>query len=147
MTHVPYKGGAGPAIIDIVGGQVPVMFAPIPSALQLIKAGRLRELAVASKERIAFLPDTPTMIEAGFPQAVGGSWQALMVPAGTPKAIVDKWHGVLVKVMAEDEIKQRLAQGGVEGVTSRSPDELRQFINQEAARWGEVARASAATAD
>jgi tripartite-type tricarboxylate transporter receptor subunit TctC len=147
MTHVPYKGGAGPAIIDIVGGQVPVMFAPIPSALQLIKAGRLRALAVASKERIAFLPDTPTMIEAGFPQAVGGSWQALMVPAGTPKAIVDKWHGVLVKVMAEDEIKQRLAQGGVEGVTSRSPDELRQFINQEAARWGEVARASAATAD
>jgi tripartite-type tricarboxylate transporter receptor subunit TctC len=147
MVHVPYKGGAGPAIIDIVGGQVPVMFAPIPSALQLIRGGRLRALAVASKERLPFLPEVPTMIEAGYPKVVGGSWQALMVPAQTPKAIITLWHQALVKVMAEDDIRQRLLQGGVEGVTSRSPEDLRQFITQEAARWGAVARTANATAD
>jgi tripartite-type tricarboxylate transporter receptor subunit TctC len=147
MVHVPYKGGAGPAIIDIVGGQVPVMFAPIPSALQLIRGGRLRALAVASKERLPFLPEVPTMIEAGYPKVVGGSWQALMVPAQTPKAIIALWHQALVKVMAEDDIRQRLLQGGVEGVTSRSPEDLRQFITQEAARWGAVARTANATAD
>nr|MDQ6880594.1 tripartite tricarboxylate transporter substrate-binding protein [Pseudomonadota bacterium] len=83
MVHVPYKGGAGPAITDIVGGQVPVMFTPIPSALQLIRAGRLKALAVASKERLPFLPEVPTMIESGYPQVVGGSWQALMLPLNT----------------------------------------------------------------
>ena len=147
MVHVPYKGGAGPAITDIVGGQVPVMFVPIPAALQLIKAGRLRPLAVASTERLPFLPDVPTMVESGYPQVVGGSWQALMFPLNTPKPIIAQWHSVIVKLMAEDEIRQRLLQGGVEGVTSRSPEELGEFIAQEAARWGAVVRSSNATAD
>ena len=147
MVHVPYKGGAGPAITDIVGGQVPVMFTPIPSALQLIRAGRLKALAVASKERLPFLPDVPTMIESGYPQVVGGSWQALMFPLNTPKPIVARWHQAIVKLIAEDEIRQRLLQGGVEGVTSRSPEELAEFIAQEAVRWGAIARSSRATAD
>jgi tripartite-type tricarboxylate transporter receptor subunit TctC len=147
MVHVPYKGGAGPAITDIVGGQVPVMFTPIPSALQLIRAGRLRALAVASKERLPFLPDVPTMIESGYPQVVGGSWQALMFPLNTPRPIIARWHRIIVKLVAEDEIRQRLLQGGVEGVASRSPEELAEFIAQEAARWGGIARTSHATAD
>lgn len=147
MVHVPYKGGAGPAIVDIVGGQVPVMFAPIPSALQLIRGGRLRALAVASRERLSFLPEVPTMVESGYPQVVGGSWQALMVPLATPRPIIELWHRTLVKVMAEDDIRSRLMQGGVEGVTSRTPDELRSFITTEAARWGTVARTANATAD
>jgi tripartite-type tricarboxylate transporter receptor subunit TctC len=147
MVHIPYKGGAGPAITDIVGGQVPVMFTPIPSALQLIKAGRLKALAVASKERLPSLPDVPTMIESGYPQVVGGSWQALMFPLNTPKPIIAKWHAAIVKLIADEEIRQRLQLGGVEGVTSRSPEELAEFIAQEAARWGAVARAAHATAD
>ena len=147
MVHVPYKGGAGPAITDIVGGQVPVMFTPIPSALQLIRAGRLKALAVASKERLPFLPDVPTMIESGYPQVVGGSWQALMFPLNTPKPIIARWHKAIVKLIAEDEIRLRLLQGGVEGVSSSSPEELAEFITQEATRWGGVARASHATAD
>jgi tripartite-type tricarboxylate transporter receptor subunit TctC len=147
MLHIPYKGGAGPAIVDVVGGQVQVMFAPIPSALQLIRGGRLRPLAVASRERLSFLPDVPTMIESGYPQVVGGSWQALMVPLGTPKSVVAQLHRTIVKVMAEDEIQQRLMQGGVETVTSRTPDELQEFIVQEATRWGAVAKAVNATAD
>ena len=147
MVHIPYKGGAGPAITDIVGGQVPVMFTPIPSALQLIRAGRLKALAVASKERLPFLPDVPTMIESGYPQVVGGSWQALMFPLNTPRPIIAKWHKVIVKLVAEEEIRQRLLQGGVEGVSSRSPEDLAEFIAQEAARWGSVARSARATAD
>lgn len=147
MVHIPYKGGAGPAIIDIVGGQVPVMFTPIPSAMQLIKAGRLRPLAVASKERLPSLPDVPTMIESGYPQVVGGSWQALMFPANTPKPIVALWHKVVLNVMAGEDVRQRLQKGGVESMTSRSPEELRDFIASEATRWDAVARASNATAD
>jgi tripartite-type tricarboxylate transporter receptor subunit TctC len=147
MVHIPYKGGAGPAITDIVGGQVPMMFTPIPSALQLIKAGRLRAMAVAGKERLPSLPDVPTMIESGYPQVVGGSWQALMFPLNTPKPIIAKWHTAIVKLVAEEEIRQRLLLGGVEGVTSRSPEELGEFIAQEAVRWGAVARAAHATAD
>ncbi|MDQ6880877.1 MAG: tripartite tricarboxylate transporter substrate-binding protein, partial [Pseudomonadota bacterium] len=116
-------------------------------ALQLIRAGRLKALAVASKERLPFLPEVPTMIESGYPQVVGGSWQALMFPLNTPKPIVARWHKAIVKLIAEDEIRQRLLQGGVEGVTSRSPEELAEFIAQEAARWGAVARSSRATAD
>ena len=147
MVHMPYKGGAGPAIVDIVGGQVPVMFTPIPSALQLINAGRLKPLAVASKQRLPFLPDVPTMVESGYPQVVGGSWQALMFPRNTPKPVVDLWLKTVQKVMAEDEIKQRLLAGGVESVTSRSPEELQTFIAAEASRWGGLAKSSGATAD
>ncbi|MGH8803122.1 MAG: Bug family tripartite tricarboxylate transporter substrate binding protein [Polaromonas sp.] len=147
MVHVPYKGGAGAAIVDVVGGQVPIMFTPIPAALQLIRAGRLTPLAIASKERQPFLPNVPTMIESGFPQVVGGSWQALMFPAKTPKPIIAQWHKAILKVVAEEEMKQRLLQGGVEGVTSRSPEELKTFISQEALRWGAVAKKANATSD
>lgn len=147
MLHIPYKGGAGPAIVDIVGGQVQVMFTPIPSALQLIKGTRLRPLAVASKERLSSLPDVPTMVESGYPQVVGGSWQALMFPAHTPAPIIAYWHGLIVKTMADESVRQRLQQGGVEAVTSRTPEELQEFITQETTRWGAVARAVNATAD
>jgi len=147
MVHVPYKGGAGPAIIDVVGGQVQIMFVPIPAALQLVKAGRLKALAVASKARLPFVPEVPTMVESGFPQVVGGSWQALMFPANTPQAIVMQWHAALSKILGEDEIRQKLLQGGVEAAVSKSPEELRDYINEEAKRWGAVAKASKATAD
>lgn len=147
MLHIPYKGGAGPAIVDVVGGYVQVMFTPIPSALQLIHGKRLKPLAVASKERLPFLPDVPTMIESGYPQVVGGSWQALMFPAKTPKPIIAEWHKVIVKMMAEEVIRERLLKGGVEAVSSRSPEELHEFITQEATRWGAIARQVHATAD
>ena len=147
MIHVPYKGGAGPAIIDVAGGRVPIMFLPVPGAMQLIKGGRLTAVAVASSERLSFLPDVPTMKESGFPQVVGGSWQALLLPAGTPAPIVAHWHKIVVKMMAEDEIRQRLLAGGVESVTSRSPEEFKTFLHSEATRWGAVAKAVNATAD
>jgi tripartite-type tricarboxylate transporter receptor subunit TctC len=147
MVHVPYKGGAGPALVDVVGGQVPIMFAPIPAVMQLVKAGRLKALAVASQERLPFMPEVPTMVESGYPQVVGGSWQALLFPAKTPQKIVMQFHAAATKVLAEDDVRQRLLQGGVEVAVSATPDHLRDFINEEAKRWGAVAKVANATAD
>jgi tripartite-type tricarboxylate transporter receptor subunit TctC len=147
MVHVPYKGGAGPAILDIVGGHVPMMFVPVPAAMQLIKGNRLKPIAVASKTRLSTLPDVPTLVESGYPQVVGGSWQAVLFPAKTPVEITQRWHAALAKVLARDDVKAELLQGGVEPVTSASPKELGDFIAEEARRWGSVARSSNATPD
>jgi tripartite-type tricarboxylate transporter receptor subunit TctC len=147
MTHVPYKGGAGPAITDVVGGHVPVMFVPVPAAMQLIKANKLKAVAVASAQRLSTLPDVPTLAESGYPKVVGGSWQALMFPKGTPEAVIAKWHDALLKVLAREDVKSDLLKGGVETMTSASPKELADFIHDEATRWGAVAKVSGATAD
>jgi tripartite-type tricarboxylate transporter receptor subunit TctC len=147
MVHVPYKGGAGPAIVDVVGGHVPIMFVPLPAAMQLVKAGRLKALAVASESRLASLPDVPTMAESGYPQVVGGSWQAVMFPAGTPAPIVERWHDALKTVLARDDVKQELQKGGVEVALSDTPRQLADFIQAEASRWGGVVKTAGATAD
>jgi tripartite-type tricarboxylate transporter receptor subunit TctC len=147
MTHVPYKGGAGPAIVDILGGHVPVMFVPLPAAMQLIKGNRLKVLAVASGTRLTTLPDVPTMVESGYPAVVGGSWQAVMFPLGTPAPIVNQWHAALQKVLAREDVKQELLAGGVEVATSASPRELADYIHAEASKWGAVVKSSNATAD
>lgn len=147
MVHVPYKGGAGPAIIDIVGGHVPIMFVPVPAAMQLIKGGKLKPVAVASAKRLSTLPDVPTLSESGYPQVVGGSWQAIMFPKGTPAPVIAKWHAALLKVLAREDVKSDLLQGGVETATSASPKELGDFIQNEARRWGAVAKVSNATPD
>jgi tripartite-type tricarboxylate transporter receptor subunit TctC len=147
MVHVPYKGGAGPAIIDIVGGHVPIMFVPVPAAMQLIKGGKLKPIAVASARRLSTLPEVPTLVESGYPQVVGGSWQAIMFPKNTPAPVIARWHAALLKVLARDDVRQELLQGGVETATSASPKELGDFIHEEARRWGAVAKVSNATPD
>lgn len=147
MVHVPYKGGAGPAIVDVMGGHVPVMFVPVPAAMQLIKGGKLKPLAVASAKRLPTLSEVPTLVESGYPRVVGGSWQAVLFPKGTPAPIVAKWHAALLKVLARDDVKSELLQGGVETATSASPQELDDFIREEARRWGAVVKLSNATAD
>jgi tripartite-type tricarboxylate transporter receptor subunit TctC len=147
MTQVPYKGGAGPALIDVVGGHVPIMFVPLPGAAQLIKAGKLKALAVASSNRLASLPEVPTMVESGYPQVVGGSWQAVMFPKGTPAPIVAQWHAALQKVLAREDVKHDLLQGGVEAETSASPQQLATFIAEEANKWGGVVKTAGATND
>jgi tripartite-type tricarboxylate transporter receptor subunit TctC len=147
MVHIPYKGGAGPAIVDVVGGHVPVMFVPVPAAMQLIKGGKLKPIAVAGSKRMDSLAEVPTLAESGFPQVVGGSWQALMFPLKTPEPVIARWHAALLKVLAREDVKAALLQGGVDPMTSASPKELGDFIQEEARRWGAVARTSNATPD
>ena len=147
MVHVPYKGGAGPAVAGLVAGETQVMFTTAPSAMVQIKGGRIKVLASTSRRRMAQLPDTPTMIESGYPDFVTSSWQGVFVPAGTPKAIVDRLYAVLIETMKAPDVVERLASGGVSVWASASPKEFSDFVAAESQRWGKVARESGATVD
>jgi tripartite-type tricarboxylate transporter receptor subunit TctC len=146
MVHVPYKGGAGPAVAGLVGGETHLMFVTASSAMNHVKSGRLRIIAVTSAKRLAAFPDTPTMAEAGYPQLTSGSWQGIFVPTGTPKEAVDKLYGVMIETMKTAEVQQRLANGGVEVVTS-APGEFAKFVARETERWGQAVREAGATAE
>ena len=146
MVHVPYKGGAGPAVAGLAGGETHLMFVTASSAMTFVKNGRIRLIAVTSKHRLAAFPDTPTMIESGFPQLTSGSWQGIFVPAGTPKEVVDKLYSVTIETMKTPEVAQRLANGGVEIVTS-APGEFTKFVQSETERWGRAVKEAGATAD
>jgi tripartite-type tricarboxylate transporter receptor subunit TctC len=146
MVHVPYKGGAGPAIAGLVGGETHLMFVTASSAMNHVKNGRLRLIAVTSAKRLAAFPDTPTMAESGYPQLTSGSWQGIFVPAGTPKEVVDKLYGAVIETMKTPEVGQRLANGGVEVVTS-APGEFASFVAKETERWGAAVKEAGATAE
>jgi len=147
MVHVPYKGGAGPAVSALVAGETHLMFVTASSAMPMIKSGRLKVLAVAAPKRLQPLPDAPTMSEAGYPAFETGSWQGVLVPAGTPKEVVERLYAATVKTMQTREVRERLAQGGVEVVTSASPAAFEQFVADETARWGKAAKEAGATVD
>ena len=147
MLHIPYKGGAGPAVTALIAGETQLMFTTAPSALGFIKGGRLKVLAVTSAKRIAALPDVPTMVESGFPRSVTGSWQGIFVPKGTPQAVVDKLFAVSQQVMKTPDVAERLANGGVDVVLSDSPRAFAGFVASESERWGKVAREVGATVD
>ena len=146
MVHVPYKGGAGPAVAGLAGGETHLMFVTASSAMTFVKNGRIRLLAVTSNHRLAAFPDTPTMTESGFPQLTSGSWQGVFVPTGTPKEVVDKLYGAIIETMKTPEVGQRLANGGVEIVTS-APGEFSKFVQNETERWGKAVKEAGATAD
>jgi tripartite-type tricarboxylate transporter receptor subunit TctC len=147
LVHIPYKGGAGPAVTGMLGGETQVMFVTLSSAISLVQAGRLKPLGIATTHRIEALPQVPTMVEAGYPEMVSSSWQGVFVPAGTPHAIVEKLHAALLATMDSPEIKKRFAGGGVDVVTSRTPEDFASFVGTEISRWGKVAKESGATID
>jgi tripartite-type tricarboxylate transporter receptor subunit TctC len=138
LLHVAYKG-VGPAMNDLLGGQVTMMFAQMSSALPYIKSGKLRALGVASLKRSAVLPDVPTIAEQGVPGFEAVSWYALMVPAGTPREIVDKLDAETVRLLAKPELKERLAALGMDAGGGK-PQELAAAIQRETARWSDVIR-------
>jgi tripartite-type tricarboxylate transporter receptor subunit TctC len=146
MVHVPYKGGAGPAVAGLAGGETHMMFVTASSAMTFVKNGRIKLLAVTSGKRLAAFPDTPTMTESGFPELTSGSWQGIFVPAGTPKEVVDRLYSVTIETMKTPEVVQRLANGGVDVVTS-APGEFAKFVQSETERWGRAVREAGATAD
>ncbi len=147
MVHVPYKGGAGPAVTGLVAGETQMMFSTVSSAMGHIKGGRLKALAITSPNRIKELPDLPTMKESGYVDGSSGSWQGVLVPAGTPRAVVDRLFEVLVQTMKTPDVIERLAKGGAEAVTSASPKAFAEFVAAETRRWGKVAKESGAIAD
>jgi len=147
INHVPYKGGSGPAATDVMGGHVPFMFATIVSTLGHVRSNRMKVLGVTTKARHLSLPNLPTLVESGFPELVVSSWQGIFVPAATPRPVVEKLHGVMLRVMADDDVKRRISDGGSIAVASASPEEAKTFVLGEATRWSAVAKAVGATAD
>jgi len=129
MLNVPYKGAA-PAVTDLIGGHVDVMFTNIPASLGSIKAGQLRAIAIGSKTRSSALPELPTIAESGVPNYEAVAWYGLEAPAGTPKEIIEKLQGVLVQTMKSPDTMQRLVQEGTEPVIS-SPDALADRIRAD----------------
>jgi tripartite-type tricarboxylate transporter receptor subunit TctC len=147
MVHVPYKGGAGPAVAGVVAGETQLMFTTAPSAIGQIKGGRIRVLAATSRKRMDPLPQAPTMIESGFPDFVTSSWQGVFVPAGTPREIVDRLYAATLETVKTPDVVERLAKGGAFVWTSASPQEFRDFVAAETERWGKVVKEAGATVD
>ncbi len=147
MVHVPYKGGAGPAVAGMMGGETHVMFTTAPSAVGAIKGTKVKLYAVTSAKRMAQFPEAPTMVESGYADFVTGSWQGIFVPAGTPREIVERLYKDLQQTMADRDVHERLAKGGVEVVTSASPQAFADYVAAETKRWAQVVRDSGATAD
>ena len=140
IVHVPYKG-SGPAITDLLGGQIQLMFANITAVVPHIKTGRLRALAASGGSRSLALPDLPTVVEAGVPGYVVTSWFGLVAPARTPQEIIARLNAVLVSVMRERDMLDRLAGEGAEPAPGR-PDEFARLIASEVATWAKVIKAA-----
>jgi tripartite-type tricarboxylate transporter receptor subunit TctC len=143
LTHVPYKG-SGPAMQDLLSGQVKVSFAGIPNVMPSLRSGKLRALAVSTPKRSPDLPDVPTVAEAGVPGYDATLWLALLAPAGTPGDVVQKLYAEATKTLREPEVQKAIAATGVE-VNIVGPQELPAFLQSEADKWGKVARESGAT--
>ncbi len=137
MTHVPYKGGA-PMMIDLVGGQVNVMFVSAPQAIPQVKAGRIKALAIGAARRIPQLPDTPTVAET-LPGFAAQSWVGMLVPAGTPKEIVARLHAEAARALADPEVRGKLDGQGFDVVGS-TPEEFLAFARAESEKWARVIR-------
>ncbi len=147
MTHIPYKGGAGPAAIALLGNEVQLMFVTLSSSISFVKQGRLRALGVVAPKRIAAVPDVPTMVESGFPTMTVGSWQGVFVPKGAPRDVVKKLYTVVMKVTEDATVKKRLGDGGVEVVVSKSPEDFGAFVKAENERWAKVIKDAGVVAE
>lgn len=138
LLHVPYKGSA-PAIADVIGGQVQLMFADAPSALPHVKKGTVRVLAAASPQRSALLPEVPTFAESGLAGYEAYSWAGVMAPAGTPKDIVRSAGRAMTTALENAEVRQRLLAAGAEAAPG-TPEQYGQFVQSEMAKWSRIVR-------
>ena len=138
-VQINYKGGAGPAMVGLLGNEVQMMFVTFSSALNFAKQGRVRMLGVIAPQRVSALPDVPTMREQGFDMVVG-SWQGIYVPKGTPRPVVNKLFKVAQETMKNGEVAKRMQDGGVTVVTSSSPAEFRTFWQKENDRFAKAVK-------
>ena len=144
-VHVPYKGGP-PAIADLLGGQVNMMFINMPTGIAHVRSGKVKILAVSSKKRVAQLPDVPTVEEAGVKGFVTYAWSGLFAPAGTPRDVVLRLNQEVVKLLKLPSIREQLAGQGAEAVGD-TPDEFAHFMRDEVAQWAHMVRTSGAKVD
>jgi tripartite-type tricarboxylate transporter receptor subunit TctC len=140
IVHIPYKGG-GPAVTDILGGQVQLLFVSMPAVWQHVKAGKVRAIAVTSAKRSLTAPDVPTIAESGVADVVVDSWYGLFAPAKTPPAITARLNAAMVKVLENPQIKEKLFAQGAEAAPS-TPAEFDRVIKEELAKWEYVIRAA-----
>jgi tripartite-type tricarboxylate transporter receptor subunit TctC len=141
MTHVPYRGTA-PALNDLIGGYIQLMFSDLGPALPLINGGKVRALAVTTKDRFATLPDVPPLADAGVPGYNAAAWQAVIAPAKTPKDVLIKLNSELNTIVGLDEVRARMKDLGMLPIGKGSPDELQRFLEAEIVRWGKVVEAA-----
>jgi tripartite-type tricarboxylate transporter receptor subunit TctC len=140
IVHAPYTGAA-PAVNDLLGGHVQMMFADVPVLMGSIKAGSLRALAIGSTQRITVLPDIPTTAELGMPKVEADNWYGLVAPAATPKPVLDKLYAAATEALHSAEVKDKLAGQGVIAVGNSSAD-FRAYVQREIDRWGELIKAT-----
>jgi tripartite-type tricarboxylate transporter receptor subunit TctC len=145
IVHVPYKGIPA-AVVDLMGGQVHMMFAIMQSSFPLVKAGKLKALGISGSSRSSSAPDLPTIAESGVPGYEFISWNAVHVPAATSKAVIARIHGELVKVLALPDVKERMFSLGME-VAGSTPEQLAALVNSDIAKWSKVIRESGVKAD
>jgi len=140
IVHVPYKGG-GPAITDLLGGQVTMYFSSLPSALPFVRSNKLRALGVTSAKRAAAAPELPSIAESGVPNYALVAWHALLAPAGTPQSVIDKLNGEVVRIVNAPDVRPRLESQGVDIVGS-TPAGLAAFIKEEIAKYARLVKAA-----
>jgi tripartite-type tricarboxylate transporter receptor subunit TctC len=145
MQHVPYKGSA-PAVTDLLGNQIGIMFDNMPSAIQHVRSGKLVPLAVTTAKRSPELPSVPTIAEAGVPGYEATSWFGMFAPAGTPAPVLAKLNAAIVKVLAQPDVKKKINEQGAE-VYSETPEQFAAFIQAESVKWGKVVKESGASLD
>ncbi|KNZ33472.1 MAG: ABC transporter substrate-binding protein [Methylibium sp. NZG] len=145
VQHVPYKGGA-PAITDLIGGQLDVIFSNFPESIAHVKSGKLRALAIASSTRHPLVPEVPTITEAGLPGLLVENWTAVMVPAATPDAIVQKLGAEVLQIVASADVEDKARTQGFR-VDARGPDKFGPFVREEVERWAKLIAAARITAD
>ena len=145
LVHVPYKGG-GPAMTDLLGGQVQVFFDGVSTSMPHIRAGTLKPLAWTGRKRISVLPNLPTVAESGVPGYASDAWFALFAPAGTPRDIVAKVSREVSRIVNRPEFKARQLELGLD-MAGSTPEEMEAFLAEELAKWGKVIKESGATAN
>lgn len=147
LVHIPYKGGAGAATAAVLAGEVTGTMVTVASFIPHVKTGRAKVLAVMAPKRSPALPQVPTMAESGFPELTLGSWQAMYVPRGTPRPVVNRLYTVMIRTMEDPEVARRMANGGADIVTSKSPEEFAVFLKSQTEFWAKIVKAVGATAE
>ena len=139
MMHIPYKS-ASPSVIAAVGGHVSVLFISLPSVLSQVKAGRLRALAVTSAKRSAFVPELPTVAEAGVPGYEARQWWGLLLPGKTPPAVIGKLNAEFQRILALEDVKTRLAHEGAQPVLGMTPEEFNAVVRSDTEKWRKIVK-------